>query len=162
RSRYPRSAGCSTAAEPTGAASKPSPDAAIASLQLWPRASRSQCRLRLCWMMRRQPPRTLRPTAARNGGLRVLFRTLLPRPVASRRPSLWMLQGADEEGTHERLKAHHRQLVEPRIKEHRGRIVKTTGDGMLAEFASVVDAVRCAAEIQRGMVDREPDLPEGQ
>jgi len=72
------------------------------------------------------------------------------------------LMGADEEGTHERLKAHHRQLVEPRIKEHRGRIVKTTGDGMLAEFASVVDAVRCAAEIQRGMVDREPDLPEGQ
>ncbi len=63
------------------------------------------------------------------------------------------LMGADEEDTHERLKAHLRQLVDPKIKEHLGRIVKTTGDGSLAEFASVVDAVRCAAEIQRGMID---------
>jgi class 3 adenylate cyclase len=54
------------------------------------------------------------------------------------------LMGADEEGTHERLKAHLRELVEPKIREHRGRIVKNTGDGFLAEFASVVDAVRCA------------------
>jgi class 3 adenylate cyclase len=59
------------------------------------------------------------------------------------------LMGADEEGTHERLKAHLREVVDPTIREHRGRIVKTTGDGVLAEFASVVDAVRCAAEIQR-------------
>jgi adenylate cyclase len=71
------------------------------------------------------------------------------------------LMGADEEGTHERLQAHLRQLVEPKIGEHRGRIVKNTGDGMLAEFASVVDAVRCAVEVQRGMVDREPEVPEG-
>jgi TolB-like protein/class 3 adenylate cyclase len=70
------------------------------------------------------------------------------------------LMGADEEGTHERLKTHQRQLVEPKIREHRGRIVKTTGDGMLAEFRSVVDAVRCAAEVQRGMIDREPELPD--
>ena len=70
--------------------------------------------------------------------------------------------GADEEGTHERLKAHHRQLVEPKTREHRGRIVKTTGDGMLVEFPSVVDAVRCAAEVQRGMIDREPQLPNEQ
>jgi DNA-binding winged helix-turn-helix (wHTH) protein len=70
------------------------------------------------------------------------------------------LMGADEEGTHERLKAHLRQLVDPKIKEHRGHIVKNTGDGLLAEFASVVDAVRCAAEIQRGMIDREPQLPD--
>src|ERR1700736_733646 len=68
--------------------------------------------------------------------------------------------GGDEEGTHERLKAHLRQLVEPKIGEHRGRIVKNTGDGLLAEFASVVDAVRCAAEVQRGMIDREPDAPD--
>src|SRR5215472_2217690 len=68
------------------------------------------------------------------------------------------LMGADEEGTHERLKAHRRELVDPKIGEHRGRIVKTTGDGLLAEFPSVVDAVRCAAEVQRGMRDREPDL----
>jgi adenylate cyclase len=54
------------------------------------------------------------------------------------------LMGTDEEGTHERLKAHRRALVEPKIAEHHGRIVKNTGDGLLAEFASVVDAVRCA------------------
>jgi adenylate cyclase len=70
------------------------------------------------------------------------------------------LMGADEEGTHERLKAHLRELVNPKIDEHRGRIVKNTGDGLLAEFASVVDAVRCAAEVQRGMADREPEVPE--
>jgi adenylate cyclase len=66
------------------------------------------------------------------------------------------LMGADEEGTHDRFKAHCQQLVDPKIKEHRGRIVKNTGDGLLAEFASVVDAVRCAVEVQRGMIDREP------
>src|SRR5271169_2169618 len=70
------------------------------------------------------------------------------------------LMGADEEGTHERLKAHLGQLVDPKIKEHRGRTVKNTGDGLLAEFASVVDAVRCAVEIQRGMIDREPEVPD--
>ena len=70
------------------------------------------------------------------------------------------LMGADEEGTHERLRAHLGELICPKISEHRGRIVKTTGDGLLAEFASVVDAVRCAAEIQRGMIDRKPEVPE--
>jgi adenylate cyclase len=70
------------------------------------------------------------------------------------------LMGVDEEGTHERFKAHLRELVDPKIREHHGRIVKTTGDGVLAEFASVVDAVRCAGEIQRGMADRDLDLAE--
>jgi len=70
------------------------------------------------------------------------------------------LMGVDEEGTHEHLRAHLRQLVDPKIKEHRGRIVKNTGDGMLAEFSSVVDAVRCAAEIQRAMVDLDTDMVE--
>jgi class 3 adenylate cyclase len=70
------------------------------------------------------------------------------------------LIGVDEEGTHERLQAHLRELVNPKIAEHRGRIVKNTGDGFLAEFPSVVDAVRCAVEIQRGMADREPEVPE--
>src|SRR3954467_4624946 len=69
------------------------------------------------------------------------------------------LMGADEEGTHERLKAHLGQLVDPKIAEHRGRTVKNTGDGFLSEFASVVDAVRCAVEIQRGMMEREQDVP---
>jgi adenylate cyclase len=70
------------------------------------------------------------------------------------------LMGADEEGTHERLKGHLGQLVEPKITEHRGRIVKNTGDGFLAEFASVVDAVRCAVEIQRGMGERNAETSE--
>ena len=64
------------------------------------------------------------------------------------------LMGADEEGTHERLRAHLCELVDPKIREHHGRIVKTTGDGVLAEFASVVDAVRCAGEIR----DRSRDM----
>src|SRR5215831_15059563 len=72
------------------------------------------------------------------------------------------LMGADEEGTHERLTAHFRELVDPKIKQHRGRTVKNTGDGMLAEFPSIVDAVRCAAEIQRGMIDRNTDTSEDQ
>src|SRR6266436_2558552 len=67
------------------------------------------------------------------------------------------LMGADEEGTHERLQAHLRELVNRKITQHRGRTVKNTGDGLLAEFASVVDAVRCAAEVQRSMIDREPE-----
>jgi adenylate cyclase len=70
------------------------------------------------------------------------------------------LMGADEEGTHERLKAHLAQLVEPKISQHRGRAVKNTGDGLLAEFPSVVDAVRCAVEVQRGMVERNVETPE--
>jgi TolB-like protein/class 3 adenylate cyclase len=69
------------------------------------------------------------------------------------------LMGADEEGTHERLKAHLAELVDPKIGEHHGRVVKNTGDGVLAEFPSIVDAVRCAAEVQRGMLDREPGVP---
>jgi adenylate cyclase len=70
------------------------------------------------------------------------------------------LMGADEEGTLTRLKAHRRELIDPKIAEHRGRIVKTTGDGVLVEFASVVDAVRCAVEVQRAMAGRETDLPQ--
>jgi adenylate cyclase len=70
------------------------------------------------------------------------------------------LMGADEEGTHERLKAHLGELVDPKIKEHRGRTVKNTGDGMLVEFPSVIDAVRCAVEVQRGMFEREAEVPD--
>ena len=64
------------------------------------------------------------------------------------------LMGVDEEGTLARLKDHRRELIDPKISEHRGRLVKTTGDGMLVEFASVVDAVRCAIEVQVGMAER--------
>jgi adenylate cyclase len=64
------------------------------------------------------------------------------------------LMGADEEGTLTRLKAHRRELIDPKIIEHRGRIVKTTGDGILLEFARFVDALRCAAEVQAGIAER--------
>jgi adenylate cyclase len=82
--------------------------------------------------------------------------TILAADVAS----YSRLMGADEEGTYERLKAHLQQLVNPKIEEYHGRIVKNTGDGLLVEFASVVDAVRRAAEVQRGMNDREPEMPD--
>jgi hypothetical protein len=66
--------------------------------------------------------------------------------------------GADEEGTLERLKALRRELIDPKIAEHHGRIVKTTGDGVLVEFASVVDAVRCAVDVQQAMPERNTGL----
>jgi TolB-like protein/class 3 adenylate cyclase len=69
------------------------------------------------------------------------------------------LMGTDEEGTLAQLKAYRRALIDPKVAEHRGRIVKTTGDGMLVEFASVVDALRCAVEIQRGMAERNAKIP---
>src|SRR5260370_19451600 len=68
------------------------------------------------------------------------------------------LMGADEEGTLERLKALRHELVDPKIAEHRGRIVKTAGDGLLVEFASVVDAVRCAVEVQLAMPERNTSV----
>ncbi|WGS20317.1 adenylate/guanylate cyclase domain-containing protein [Bradyrhizobium sp. ISRA463] len=69
------------------------------------------------------------------------------------------LTSMDEEGTHVRLKEHLRLLVEPKISEHRGHVVKNTGDGMLAEFNSVVAAVRCALDVQRGMAERNAGIP---
>jgi len=68
------------------------------------------------------------------------------------------LMGADEEGTLERLKALRRELLAPKIAKHHGRIVKTIGDGLLVEFASVVDAVRCAVEVQQAMPERNADF----
>jgi class 3 adenylate cyclase/pimeloyl-ACP methyl ester carboxylesterase len=70
------------------------------------------------------------------------------------------LTGLDEEGTHAQLQEHLRILVDPKIAEHRGRVVKNTGDGLLAEFSSVVEAVRCAVEVQRGMAERNADVPQ--
>jgi adenylate cyclase len=72
------------------------------------------------------------------------------------------LMGVDEEGTLSALKELRRELADPKIKEHRGRIVKTTGDGLLVEFASVVDAVRCAVEVQFEMAERNAGMPEEQ
>ena len=64
------------------------------------------------------------------------------------------LMGADEEDTLARLRTHRRELIDPKINEHRGRIVKTTGDGILIEFPSVIEAVACAVAVQRGMAER--------
>jgi len=69
------------------------------------------------------------------------------------------LTGMDEEGTHVRLKEHLRVLIDPKVAAYRGHIVKNTGDGLLAEFNSVVDAVRCAVDVQRGMAERNSDVP---
>jgi TolB-like protein/class 3 adenylate cyclase/tetratricopeptide (TPR) repeat protein len=70
------------------------------------------------------------------------------------------LMGEDEAGTHARLRAHRKEFIEPVIAEHRGRVVKLTGDGALVEFASAVDAVECAVALQKGMAEREADEPE--
>src|SRR4051812_21130691 len=73
-----------------------------------------------------------------------------------------LLMGSDEEGTLAALKSHRRELIDPLITQHQGRIVKTTGDGMLIEFDSVVDGVRCAVVMQQGMEDRNANIPEGE
>src|SRR5260221_7646574 len=70
------------------------------------------------------------------------------------------LMGLDEEGTYNGLKAHCDELVGPEVQQHRGRVIKYTGDGFLAEFSSVLDAVRCATEIQQGMTVRNAKMPD--
>src|SRR6266567_6142225 len=72
------------------------------------------------------------------------------------------LMGRDESGTLATLKGHRRELIDPKIAEYGGRIVKTTGDGLLLEFPSVVDAVRCAVDVQRGMAERNAGVPSDQ
>jgi adenylate cyclase len=69
------------------------------------------------------------------------------------------LMGADEAGTLARLKEHRRELIDPKNKQYRGRVVKTTGDGILIEFPSVVDAISCSIEVQQGMRERNADIP---
>ena len=65
----------------------------------------------------------------------------------------------DEEGTLAQGRAHWSDVIEPKIKEHRGRIARVTGDGILAEFASVIDAVRCSVEVQRRVAERNAPVP---
>jgi adenylate cyclase len=72
------------------------------------------------------------------------------------------LMGQDEAGTLNRLRAHRRELIDSKISEHKGRIVKTTGDGILIEFPSVVEAVACAVAVQRGMAERNAPIPNDQ
>src|SRR5260370_33740213 len=83
----------------------------------------------------------------------------LPAILAADVAGYSRLMGEDEERTLAALKGHRRALFDPKIAEHRGRIVKTTGDGLLAEFASVVDAVRCAVEVQAQMAERNIGVP---
>jgi TolB-like protein/class 3 adenylate cyclase/tetratricopeptide (TPR) repeat protein len=71
------------------------------------------------------------------------------------------LMGEDEPDTHARLRAHRKDFIEPLVAEYRGRVVKLTGDGVLVEFASAVDAVECAVAVQGGMAEREAGVPEG-
>ncbi len=70
------------------------------------------------------------------------------------------LMGEDETGTLAQLKAHRKDLIDPKIAEHHGRIVKLMGDGILAEFASVVDAVRAAVETQQAVAEHNSNIPE--
>jgi len=70
------------------------------------------------------------------------------------------LMSADEEGTHRRLVTYRREIIDPQVRQHRGRIVKNTGDGALVEFGSVVDAVRCALEMQGRLRARNAQLPQ--
>jgi len=72
------------------------------------------------------------------------------------------LMGLDEEGTIARQKAHRHEVFEPKIAQYGGRVVKTTGDGLLIEFPSVVDAVKCAVEVQTELTGRDTDVPEEQ
>jgi adenylate cyclase len=97
--------------------------------------------------------RTLRPR--QNNGFDAPLTAILAADVAG----YSRLMGADEEGIHQRRRAHLAELIEPKIAEHRGRVAKDTGDDLLADFPGVVDAVRCAAEWQRAMIDREADMP---
>src|SRR5690242_8973410 len=69
------------------------------------------------------------------------------------------LMGGDEDGTLRSLNDHRRELIDPAVASHRGRVVKTTGDGMMVEFASAVDAVRCAVDVQRGIAERNDPVP---
>src|SRR5262245_60101432 len=69
------------------------------------------------------------------------------------------LISSDDEGTLSQLNAHHAELIEPKIKEHGGRVVRTTGDGLLVLFVSAVGALRCAVEIQRAMAKRNAHIP---
>ena len=71
------------------------------------------------------------------------------------------LIGTDEEGTLNQLRSIRAELIDPKITEHHGRIVKTTGDGLLLEFGSVVDGLRCATEWQCGMAERNAGTPDG-
>src|SRR3979409_155909 len=107
-------------------------------------------------------PFSNRLIASRVGGKRPLTRKHLVRRLtaifAADVAGYSRLTGMDEEGTHVRLKEHLRVLIDPKVAAHRGHIVKNTGDGFLAEFGSVVDAMRCAVDVQRGMAERNSGL----
>src|SRR5689334_22715904 len=95
-------------------------------------------------------------------GARVRTERRLAAIVAADVAGYSRLIGADEEGTLERLRSIRAEAIDPKINEHHGRLVKTTGDGLLIEFASVVDALRCATEVQQEMARRNSDVVEAE
>ena len=101
------------------------------------------------------PPRTSAEVPMASGRIERKLAAIVAADVAG----FSRLMAADKESTVTRLKAHRQSLIDPEIAEHGGQIIKTTGDGMLVEFASVVDAVRCVVEIQRGMLERNATSP---
>ena len=117
----------------------------------------------ICWVVETEPDERRLPAALAASvdmeklEMRVIRR--LAAILAADVAGYSRLMGADEEGTLARLMSYRRALLEPKIAEHHGRIVKTTGDGLLVEFPSAVDAVRCAVEVQRGMAERNAPLP---
>ena len=102
--------------------------------------------------------RRLRSDRAGNAANRQRVERRLAAILAADVAGYSRLMTADEEGTHFRLLSHRREVIEPKVREHRGRIVKHAGDGALAEFASVVDAVRCALEVQQLMLARNAEV----
>jgi TolB-like protein/class 3 adenylate cyclase/DNA-binding SARP family transcriptional activator len=101
------------------------------------------------------PPRTWAEVPMASGRIERKLVAIVAADVAG----FSRLMAADEESTVTRLKAHREALLDPKIAEYGGRIIKITSDGMLVQFASVVDAVRCVVEIQRGMLERNADVP---
>jgi adenylate cyclase len=93
---------------------------------------------------------------------RVAHRAPARRHPRRGRGGIFAPHGANEEGTLAALKGHRRELIDPLIAQHQGRIVKTTGDGVLIEFASIVDAMRCAVVMQQGMKDRNANVNESE
>ena len=126
----------------------------LSSPACWPvaRQSRSSC----CRREWQRSVRRLRSDRAGGAANQQHVERRLAAILAADVAGYSRLMTADEEGTHFRLLSHRHEVIEPKVREHRGRIVKHTGDGALAEFTSVVDAVRCALEVQKLMLAAMP------
>src|SRR6266404_172380 len=106
-------------------------------------------------VIRRGIPREGKPGSMASDQVKRKLAALLAADIAG----YSRLMGADEAGTLARLKEYRRELIDPKNKQYRGRVVKTTGDGILIEFPSIVDAISCSIEVQQGMRERNADIP---